>query len=144
MLYEVLRYLRNYFIASRHEGEFKVTDGALAEIKDGEETGLSYLAEGQYFLLEGSIFNDGVYQHTANGLTDEKAFNGAVVALKIPSEVLKLAEEIKAYNAEYGTPTPYQSESFGGYSYTKADSENAGGLTWQEAYKDRLKGWKKA
>ena len=51
---------------------------------------------------------------------------------------------IAILNHFYGWSSPYVSESFGGYSYTKrsgSDSGSVGG--WQEAFKARLSPWRK-
>ena len=42
--------------------------------------------------------------------------------------------------------SPYQSESFGGYSYTKASagsSDSGEGITWQKKFKSQLNQWRK-
>lgn len=133
MLGEVLGYLRNWFLlpGGVHTGRFNVEGGGLT---------LPFLREGRYFRVIGSVFNDGVYQYPAKALTDE-TFDGAVWALAVPGAVLELAEEIAAWQAENGKKAqgPYQSESFGGYTYTKA----AGPVDWQGVFAGRLEPWRK-
>lgn len=54
------------------------------------------LQDGQYYLVSGSIFNDGVYQyHKGNTAPlQEETFNGVVVPLAIPKPFLSLVDEI--------------------------------------------------
>ena len=80
------------------------------------------LQDGQYYLVSGSIFNDGVYQyHKGNTAPlQEETFNGVVVPLAIPKPFLSLVDEISEWQAKNGNLGAYQSESFGGYSYSRA------------------------
>lgn len=127
MLYEIMKHIRNFFLSGQYEdGDFVIANGNVS---------LSFVKEGQYFLIEGSAFNDGVYQYPAIGLSDEE-FNGRISALNVPPAFLSLAEEITAYMGKYEA-TPYESESFGGYSYTKAHH------SWQSAFSTRLNSWRK-
>lgn len=132
MLEEVLRHLKNWFLMPDgvHTGRFAVEEGTLA---------LPFLEEGQFFRICGSRFNDGLYRYPASGLREE-TFAGAVWVLGVPEAVTELAEEIGAWCEKHGgAPGPYQSESFGGYSYTRAADGAAGGpLTWQGAFRSRL------
>lgn len=137
MLCEILQSLRNWFCSDedRHIGEFEIIGGILSPN--------DFLLPGQYYRIIGSVFNDGVHQYGAETLTDE-SFSGAVWALKIPPDLLSLADEIKAYCESDGAKTtPYTSESFGGYSYTKATGENGAPLSWQEVFRSRLRKWRK-
>lgn len=141
MLTELCQELRNWFDLSRHFGTF--------EIKDGNLTA-DFLAVGQYYRICGSIFNDGVHQWPTDILRDE-TFEGSVWALAIPEPVIKLADEIdewreKYENADSAALSPFVSESFGGYSYTKSGSgSNADvcGASWQTAFRTRLNRWRK-
>jgi hypothetical protein len=136
MLEQVLRHINNYFEVDAESDTFVVQDGNIT---------LPFLQNGQFFRITGSIFNDGVYQYPASGLTDE-TFDGTIYAMAIPKEVLQLVDDIAQWQAKYGevTASPYSSESFGGYSYTKAANENTGsGATWQGQFKSRLSGWRK-
>ena len=74
---------RNYFTddSAKHKGTFSVKDGVLSP--------LDYLAEGQYFRVVGSVFNDGVHQYPAPDLTDE-VFDGEVWAMRLPPAFLAL------------------------------------------------------
>lgn len=155
MLTEICQYLRNWFNRKPDGGDypkynatFIVSDGGIA-FEDG--SGLPLL-EGQHFRILGSVLNEGVYRHPATGLKDE-TFTGAVWAMAVPPEVLTLAEEIGAWQSKYGgsdstAMSPYSSESFGGYSYTKGSgTANADGTsgttTWQSTFAARLAPWRK-
>lgn len=137
MLTDLCQYLRNWFDRERHYGEFVIEEGVLSA---------SFLQPNQYFRVIGSVFNDGVWQYGVDTLVDE-TFNGAVWALGIPKAVLDLNTEIDAWTEQYGSASvgPYASESFAGYSYTKASYSDADTdkTTWQGAFHDRLSRWRK-
>ena len=102
---------------------------------------------GQYFRIMGSVLNDGVYQYGNCSLRDE-TFDGAVWAMAVPAEFLRLEEEIKAWRTQYenAANSPFQSESFAGYSYTKSSANgNSGGSVagWQGVFASRLNKWRK-
>lgn len=104
------------------------------------------LREGQYFRVVGSVFNDGVHRYSDELALEDEEFEGAVWALAIPRGVLDLAKEIGEWNEKNGAAAtgPYQSESFGGYSYTKAtDAKTGGAVTWEAAFRPRLAEWRK-
>lgn len=135
MLEQVLRYLKNWFAVSAHNGIFIIENGVLE---------LPFLKEGQYFRVIGSVFNDGVHQYPAS-LIDE-TFTGSVWALSIPKAVVDLVSDIEAWNTKYTdrVNSPYQSESFGGYSYTLKSGNGAdGGASWQIVFGNRLNAWRK-
>ena len=137
MITELCAELRNYFEVpnGRHFGTFTISGGSIAP--------LDFLQEGQYFRIIGSVFNDGVHKYPDEKLTDE-TFNGAVWAMAVPRVVVDLSEEIKAYNdSEAGKPSPFTSESFGGYAYTKATDTNGAPIGWQKAFASRLNKWRK-
>ena len=137
MLTELCAELRNYFNrdADIHCGEFQISGGSIAP--------LDFLQDGQYFRIVGSVFNDGVYEYPASDLTDE-AFCGAVWAMRVPPTVIALAAEIEEYNeSDAGKASPYTSESFGGYSYTKATDDNGAPISWQKAFAKQLNKWRK-
>lgn len=135
MLEEVLAHINNRFAASRIEGDFAVEGGSLAV--DG-------LKEGQYFFVEGSVFNDGLHQWPDNAMTDEE-FRGAVEFLAVPRAVQDLADEISKWCDDNAAALdgPYQSESFGGYSYSKETGADGGAPTWQSHFRDRLNRFRK-
>ena len=138
MLEQVLMHLKNWFLVPGgiHEGTYTIEDGGIA---------LPFLANGQYFRICGSVFNDGLHQYPASDLKAE-TFDGTVWALTVPQAVIELAYEIEAWQKKNGdaSVSPYQSESFGGYSYSKAtDSVSGGAVTWQSAFRSRLNAWRK-
>ena len=138
MLEQVLMHLKNWCLVPGgiHEGTYTIEDGGMA---------LPFLANGQYFRICGSVFNDGLHQYPATDLKAE-TFEGTVWALAVPQAVIELAAEIEAWQKKNGdaSVSPYQSESFGGYSYSKAtDSATGGAVTWQSAFRSRLNAWRK-
>ena len=144
MLEEVLRNLNNWFEVpgKRLTGFFQVEGGALT-LPDG------WLLDGQYFLVSGSVMNDGLHQWPAYDLVDE-GFEGEVQALAVPMAVQDLADRIETWWEKYGkaAESPYQSESFGGYTYTKASGNGSqggsqGSLTWRDAFRSELNRWRK-
>lgn len=135
MLIQLLRHLRNWFVVPGgvHYGTYTVEEGSIT---------LPFLQEGQYFRIIGSVFNDGLYQYPCRELRNE-VFNGAIWALAIPEEVVELSEEIEAWKKKHGD-SPFTSESFGGYSYTKAVNGKTGqAVTWQDVFRGRLNQWRR-
>ena len=138
MLEQVLMNIRRWFPVEGgiHSGTFTIKDGGIT---------LPFLADGQYFRICGSVFNDGLHQYNVLDLIDE-TFNGTIWALAIPKSVIELADEIQKWQKKNGdaSVSPYQSESFGGYQYSKAtDAETGGAVTWQSAFKKQLSAWRK-
>ena len=114
-------------------------------IKTCSSITLPFLADGQYFRICGSVFNDGLHQYNVLDLTDE-TFTGTIWALAIPKPVIELADEIQKWQVKNADAlsSPYSSESFGGYSYSKAtDAETGGAVTWQSAFKQQLSAYRK-
>ncbi len=138
MLEQVLTELHNWFQIGVYPDEYTISGG---------EIDLPFLKEGQYFRILGSVFNDGLHQYgpAMEALTDE-TFLGSVWALAVPPAVVELAHEIEGWEKKYGetVTSPYTSESFGGYSYSKAygaDGSTSGG--WQAAFRARLNPYRK-
>jgi len=143
-LTELCQELHNWFVrsdADKHSGTFTIENGNITA---------DFLLQGQYFRVMGSVFSDGVHQYPAADLTDE-TFDGAVWALAIPAPVIKLAQEIQAWrdkyeNANSAAMSPFNSESFGGYSYSKsgAGAASASGATgWRGAFRSQFNRWRK-
>ena len=127
--------IRNYFETEKRFGTFTISDGSLSPS--------NFLQDGQYFRIVGSVFNDGVHRHPAHDLTDE-TFDGAVWAMAVPPAVVELATEIEEYNkSDAGKHSPYISENFGGYGYTKATGSNGKVLTWKSVFADALNRYRK-
>lgn len=136
MLNELCLELNNFFEYARYIGDINIENGNV-------QTEL--LQDGQYFRIVGSVFNDGVYQYPTTDLHDE-TYHGGLWALAIPKEVIALADEVKDWQTKYGgldSLSPYQSESFGGYSYTKASGLGSSTAGWQDVYKSKLDNWRK-
>lgn len=146
MLNELCGYLRNYFDKEKHFGDFVIENGVISAQSD------LGLLENQYIRIVGSVLNDGVYQyHEAGieGLADE-AFNGAIWSLAIPKDVIAINAEIDAWKAkneavDSAAMSPFASESFGGYSYSKSTGSSDGAIVggWQNAFANRLSQWRK-
>lgn len=149
MLTEICAYLKNYFDRDQPKfyGKFEIVDGVVTSLNDGDMGMIS----GQYFRIIGSVLNDGVWRYPDSVLQDE-TFNGAVWLMAVPPELVKLSGEIADWQKAYGgadssAMSPYTSESFGGYSYSKgagAVDTTGNGLTgWKAVYAGRLSRWKK-
>lgn len=136
-LFEMCAECKNFFSTEndRHKGTFTVKDGAFAP--------LDFLQEGQYFRVVGSTYNDGVYQYPEANLTDE-TFTGEIWAMRVPPAFIALSTEIEEYNnSDVGKPSPYISENFGGYGYTKATDANGAPISWHKAFASRLNKYRK-
>ena len=134
MLETVLMYLNNWFTVGRYDDTYTVEDGKLT---------LPLLSNGQYFRIVGSLFNDGVYQYSDTlELTDE-TFSGSVWALAVPKALLATVDEITTWTAKNGDNGPYTSESFGGYSYSKATNSKGVAVGWRDVFSAQLAPWKK-
>lgn len=142
MLTDICEYLNNYFIRERYDVTLTIEDGTFTS---------DVLQTGQYFRIVGSVFNDGIHQYPATDLEDER-FTGSIWALAIPKNLIELADEIAAWQAKYGSidsasMSPFNSESFGNYSYSKDSSANGssgiGANTWQAVYGSRLNKWRR-
>ena len=137
MLEQVLMNIRNWFPVKGgiHSGTFTIKDGGVT---------LPFLADGQYFRICGSVFNDGLHQYNVLDLVDE-TFTGTIWALAIPKAVIELAAEIEAWETKNGEAASgiYQSESFGGYQYSKQTASDGGQLTVWSVFRKRLNQWRK-
>lgn len=147
MLTQICQYLRNWFDKKadgtsypKYIGDFIINEG---------EIGLD-LAVGTYIRIMGSLFNDGVHRYGNANLTDEE-FNGEVWVMSIPKSVLDAAIWADKWlevngGADSAANSPFTSESFGGYSYSKAASISGSGGTsvFEQAYMiNALAPWRK-
>lgn len=117
--------LRNYFIVDIdndiHLNIYHIENGSIT---------LDFLDDNQYFRIAGSKFNDGVYKYDNElELTDE-IFNGAIWAMSVPPAFLDAVAEAEEYLTKNPMGNEYKSESFGGYSYTRADGNNSARGFW--------------
>ena len=159
MLTEICQYLRNWFEREIIASEFTVSGGVLARA-DGVALPL---LPGQYYRIIGSVFNDGVHRYGVEEveenntlveklyetLTDEPEFFGAVWTMAVPSVIAELDGEIASWVAENADvlSSPFQSESFGGYSYSLKSGgggeEGTNGVSWQTQFASKLAPWRK-
>lgn len=137
-LTEICAYLKNYFTPCIHKGNFEITDGQIINA--------DFLKSGQYFRIIGSVLNDGVFCNCPDDLkTLQNEEFDTIWAMNIPPDFLKLCQDIQAWRTRNETPesinmSPFTSESFGGYSYSK-NSGNS--VTWQKQFSERLNIWRK-
>lgn len=140
MIDEICAEIRNYFSPpdDRYIGNFSVVNGVIFP-------SLSFPTD--YIRIVGSRKNDGVHKVSENDLIDEGEFHGAVWVMTPPQAFLKLVAEITAWQDKYGgvdsvAMSPYNSESFGGYSYSKSGSGYGSGssavVDWRSAFAGRL------
>ena len=141
ILTEICQDLRNWFCgdADRHFGRFEISGGVISPS--------DFLVPGQYYRIIGSALNDGVHKYgdATDTLTDE-SFEGSVWAMRVPEAVVQLATDVSAWISRYGAQgaSPFASESFKGYSYTRGT--NAAGktaTTWKDAFSSRMNMWRK-
>ncbi len=140
MLETVLIHLKNWFTVPHgiHEGTYTIENCTLE---------LPFLQKGQYYRICGSVFNDGLHKYgdIEDKLTNE-TFTGTVWALAIPKAVVDLSVKIEEWQTKNGdaVASPYSSESFGGYSYTKATDSTTGAVaTWETVFRSQLNPYRK-
>lgn len=143
MLEQVLNHIRNYFEKEIVSGTYVISSGTLQ---------VDFLKNNQYFRIVGSVFNDGVHRYPDDELIDE-TFDGSIWAMAVPPAVIALCVEIEKWQAKYGgvdgvIMSPYSSESFGGYSYTKKSSNGQSSYNndpsdWRSVFRSRLNAWRK-
>lgn len=145
MMTEVCQYLRNWFEKDKLQGTFTITNEGIA-YSDGSALPI---VNGQYFRVVNSALNDGVYKYGEDTLIPEE-FEGAVWVMAVPPSVAALVDEISAWQNKYGgvdseAMSPFLSESFNHYSYSKgsAYSGSSSDSGWKLAFGSRLSPWRK-
>lgn len=138
-LTEICANLKNYFCRDVYRGTITLSPGAVP---------LPSLLSGQYFRIVGSVLNDGVWQNTTDDLAKLRAeeFTGQIWSMSVPRDFEQLCDDINAWrakneNLDSNNMSPFSSESFGGYSYSKgsaASSGNGACVTWQDQFRSRL------
>lgn len=131
---ELCLYTRNFF--DRYD---EPTAGEFTFTADTVPAGVS---AGQYFLVCGSLFNDGVHQAGEDDLIPE-TFTGTVQPMRVPPAFVDLARKITDYDAKLPSGGVYVSQSFNGWSGTMAtgsDGLPADGLTH---YRKEINQWRK-
>lgn len=146
MLEEVLRYINNRFDRDSIGNSYGSQTGTFTI--EGRTMEVDGLRNGQYFWVEGSALNDGLHLYPDTDMRDE-VFTGRIVYLVIPNAVVDLAAQIGMWcerNAD-AISSPLQSESFGGYSYTRALGGSTGNempsAAWQVQFGARLRPYRK-
>ena len=141
MIEQILDYIHNYFEKEIRRGVFTIAGGRPV---------VSFIQSDQYFRIVGSVFNDGVYKLSNDMTLKDETFEGEIWAMAVPPAVIALSSEIEEWVDKYGDSanSPYQSESFGGYSYTKkSPSGNANdgndASDWRSVFRSRLNHWRK-
>lgn len=142
MLSEICADIKNYFTfeGDKHIGDFAIVDGMITPPID---------IPTDYIRIVGSHLNDGVHKVSDADLVDEDTFHGGVWVMSPPADFLKLVSEIEAWQEANGGAdsvalSPFQSESFGGYSYSKASGgssssgSGSGAPSWKSIYASRL------
>lgn len=142
---EVLSHLHNWFV--RDSSVFtnvSIADGALPEDV------ASYVPEGAFYRIEGSLMNDGLHKVGVDELETEDVSRVKISVLAIPRPLLAIIDEIADWEDKYGEVAkgPFFSESFGGYeyeirgysSYGAASSSMSG---WRLAFANRLNPWRR-
>ena len=150
LLEEICQNIRNYFCDySKGDvcaGEFEIIENTIRGV-NGTKTPAIY--SGVYYRIVGSRINSGIFLAGTDTLKDEEAFDGEIWMLRLPVAFLALVEEIKAWQEKNGAVTsdnmsPFNSESFGGYSYSKGTSSSGGAaVSWASQYAARLNAWRK-
>lgn len=139
MLSEICAEIKNHFTyeEDRHVGDWTIKDGVVTPSLDFPT---------EYIRIVGSRLNDGVHKVSEMQLKDE-TFHGGIWIMSPPNDFLALVAEIESWQEKYGgvaseNMSPFTSESFDGYSYSKASGSSAAGgvvTTWQGQYASRLK-----
>lgn len=145
-LEEVLDHIHNWF-------ERDVIPVQDCTVVDGElpESVTDNIPTGAWYVIRGSILNDGMHLNPCNDMADE-TFSGTVTVCAVPKTLLAVAERVddwirdRAVAASKAAQSPYKSESFDGYTYTVRDdltsagasSSNGGLRGWQAEFSSDL------
>lgn len=129
MLNKICREIKNYFTYDddKHYGKYTIENGIITPFDFDTD----------YYAIFGSRRNDGVHKKT--DILQDEVFTGSIWIMSIPTDFLELVSEITEWNETNASTldSPYTSESFGGYSYTKQQ----GGYLAQ--FGTRLNGYRK-
>ena len=134
MIEQVLNFLHNYFEEEILQGDFSISSETIV---------IPSAKDGQYIKIVGSSLNDGIYEYPPTNLNNED-FTGEVWLLAIPASVRSLIKRIGDWELTNNSQSPFTSESFGGYSYTKGSNAKTGNpLGWQDVFRSELNTWRK-
>ena len=145
MIGEICAEIKNYFTYEddKHIGDWVISNGQVSPSLDFPT---------DYIRIVGSRLNDGVHKRNKDGEFDflDESFHGGIWIMSPPADFLAIVDEIAAWKDKYLTldseaMSPFTSESFGGYSYSKStgDSSGTGASSWQGVFASRLKRWRK-
>ena len=151
MLTQVLDYIHNYFVPLQAVQQTYTVSGSMISPAFGAE-------EGDRFLICGSRRNDGIYTYHANGIMNDddnteaglqdETFAGTIRVMSVPPALVTLSGEISQWvesNSD-ALSSPFQSESFNGYSYSLKSGGGKGGsgpLTWRDHFGSELERWRR-
>jgi len=143
VLEQVLGYIHNWFVRDS-------IDVNNCEVVDGHLPASIPIPNGVWYRIKGSYLNDGMHLKgdQNEGLVDE-TFDGTITTHVIPRALLVVVQEVSDWVTKYGgsADSPYQSESFGGYTYSKGSrynsSSQSGDSGWQAAFAGRFRQWRK-
>jgi hypothetical protein len=143
MLSKICQEIKNWFDRGqpRIHGAFSIENGKITD-----EAFLDVIQQNQYFRIIGSVFNDGVYKYTDDLELTNELFVGSIWLMAVPRDVIILSNEIETWLNKYGeeAKSPYQSESFGGYSYSKSSGgSSSSNPSWQSVFATQLNRWRK-
>ena len=143
---EVCQSIRNYFTRPDGRdvlvGTFTISGDVL--YCDGE-----VVPQDGYFRIIGSASNDGVYKAGTDHFATDETFDGEMWFMHLPAAFVACCKDISEWQTANGgassaNMSPYSSESFGGYSYSKGGGTNgATAVTWQAQFRSRLNAWRK-
>lgn len=150
MLTEICGYLNNFFVETQYVGAIDIIDGDL--FCNGKKIPME---AGQYFTL----VNDkakaivGVFLFGTDTPNNRSIADGAVWIMDIPPLVLEIATDVAAWMEKNGTAesaalSPYNSEAFATYSYSKSSGADSSGSSasvpiWWKSYGGRLSRWRR-
>lgn len=161
MMTELCQNLRNWFDRGQKKwhGKITISNGVISfePLNASSRSESIHLIAGQYYRIIGSLFNDGVHVYKGTGDSDlvNETFEGSIWGMAIPPAVIDLCQEIEEWQNKYGGAdsrlmSPYSSESFMGYSYTKSSGSSASNgavssatVTWKDMYASRINPWRK-
>lgn len=136
-LTEICASIKNYFCRDIKTGTFTLVSGTAP---------LTEILNGQYFRIVNSALNDGVWCNTNEDLKQLRSeiFNGEIWLMAVPRDFEELCNDIAEWRkkneaVESVNMSPFTSESFGGYSYSKSGTSSGNGATtWKTQFAKRL------
>lgn len=143
MLTEICAEIKNYFTYDEDKifSTFQINGGHFIPPIDFKT---------EYYRIAGSRKNDGVYKVGDPNVTlKDEVFTGSVWMMSVPQDFLNLCEKIKKWNdvngqADSTALSPFNSESFGGYSYSKSGGYASDkGNGWQSTFASELNRYRK-